>query len=95
MGFIQRRLSSVFISNSVQESIRKIDILASFCSDHSPIFMCYKKSQDISQGKHFWKFNISLIQDDKHLSEMEEHINFIKSSFDKNFKNNLYSKWEV
>ena len=41
----------------MQESIKKIDILVSFCSDHFPIFMYYKKSQDISLGKHFWKFS--------------------------------------
>ena len=91
---MQRRLNSFFISNSVQESIKKIDILASFCSDHFPIFMYYKKSQDISLGKHFWKFNNSLIQDDKYLFEMKEHINFIKSSFENIFENNLHSTWE-
>ena len=80
--FIQRRLDFFFISNTLQESIKKIGILPSFCSDHSPIFTSYKNSQDISLGKYFWKFSNSLIQDDKYLSEMKEHINFNKSSFD-------------
>ena len=47
-----------------------------FCSDHSPIFTTYKNSQDIFLGKYFWKFNNSLIQDDKYLYEMKEHIKF-------------------
>ena len=93
-GFIQRRLGLFFVSNSLHKSIKKIDILAPFCSKHSPIFMSYKKSQDISLGKYFWKFISSLIRDDKYLSEMKEHIDFIKSSFDTNFENNPHSRWE-
>ena len=48
LGFKQRRLDFYFyfffISNSLQESIKKTDILPSFCSDHFPIFMSYEKS---------------------------------------------------
>ena len=57
--------------------------------------MSYEKSQDISLGKYFCKFNISLIQDDKYFSEMKDHINFIKSSFDKIFENNSYSRLDL
>ena len=56
--------------------------------------MSYEKSQDISLGKYFCKFNISLIQGDKYLSEMKDHIDFIKSSFDI-FENNSYSRLDL
>ena len=87
---MQRRLHLFLISNSLQESIKKIDILQSFFSDHSPIFMSHK----ISFKKYFWKVNNSLILDDKHFSEMKEHIRFTKSSFDTIFENNPHSRWE-
>ena len=93
-GFLQRRLDFFFISNSLQESIKKTDILPSFCSDHSPIFISFQKNQDITLGKHFWKFNNSLIQDDKYLSEMKQHIKNTINSFDKIFENNPHSQWE-
>ena len=56
--------------------------------------MSYKEPQDTPLGKYFWEFNNSLIQNDKYVSEMKEHINFIKSSFDTIFENNLHSTWE-
>ena len=93
-GFIQRRLDFFFISNSLQESIKKTDILPSFCSDHSPIFISFQKNQDITLGKHFWKFNNSLIQDENYLSEMKEHIKFIINSFDTILGNNPHTQWE-
>ena len=37
-GFIERRLDFFLISNILQESIIKTDVLSSFCTDHSPIF---------------------------------------------------------
>ena len=67
-----------FFGFHTQKSIKKIDILPSFCSDNSLIFMSYKKSEDISLRKCFWKFKNSLIEDDKCLSEMKEDINIRK-----------------
>ena len=34
-GFIQRRLDYFFISNLLQESVDKTDVLAAFSTDHS------------------------------------------------------------
>ena len=44
-GFIQRGLDYIFVSNSLQESIQKTDILPSFCSNHLPVlFICKSRS---------------------------------------------------
>lgn len=67
-----------FFGFHTQKSIKKIDILSSFCSENSPIIMSYKKSEDISLRKFFWKFKNSFIEDDKCLSEMKEDINIRK-----------------
>ena len=40
-GFIERRLGFFLISNIQQEPIIKTDVIASFCTDHSPIFFLY------------------------------------------------------
>ena len=55
-GFIERRLDFFLISNMLQESIIRADVLASFCTDHSPIFFCLQLKDMPTRGKEFWKF---------------------------------------
>ena len=50
-GFIERRLDFFLISNILQESIIKADALASFCTDHSPIFFSLQLKDMPTQGK--------------------------------------------
>ena len=40
-GFIERRFDFFLISNILQESIIKTDVLASFCTDHSPTLVLH------------------------------------------------------
>ena len=42
-GFIQRRLDYFLVSNNLQESINKTDILTALSTDHSPIFFSSSK----------------------------------------------------
>ena len=67
LGFIQRRLDYIFVSNNIQENIKNINILPSFCSDHSRLFVNYQISNDVRLGKHFWKFNSSLTKDEDYI----------------------------
>ena len=73
-GYIQRRLDFIFFSNNLQDSIQKIDILPSFCSDHSPIVASYVKYSFSNFGNNFWKFNSSLINDELFVAQMKEYI---------------------
>ena len=86
-GFIQRRLDYVFISNNMQEYAQNIDILPSFCSDHSPILCTLQKSHEFDKGKSFWKFNSSLIKDDEFVNQLKEHIKFVKNTLTSIFEN--------
>ena len=49
--FFERRL--LLISNTLQESIIKTDVLATFCTDHSPIFLSLELRDMPTQGKGF------------------------------------------
>ena len=49
--FIQRRLDYFLISNNLQESINKTNILTVLSIDHSPIFFSLSKNIDVSKGK--------------------------------------------
>ena len=42
-GFIQTRLDYFLVSNNLQESINKMDILTALSTDHSPIFFSLSK----------------------------------------------------
>ena len=50
-GFIQRRLDYFLVSNNLQESINKTDILAALSTDHLPMFFSLSKNIDILRGK--------------------------------------------
>ena len=65
-GLIQRRLDYLFISQKLQESVKKIQILSSFSSDHSPILASFVISINVSLcGPGLWKFNNSLVTNAK------------------------------
>ena len=92
-GYIQRRLDFIFFSNNLQDSIQKIDILPSFCSDHSPIVASYVKYSFSNFGNNFWKFNSSLINDELYVAQMKEYTQNKLLLFQNEDLNNQ-SKWE-
>ena len=73
-GFIQRRLDYFFISNSLQENVKKTDIIAAFSTDHSPITFSLEFQEEESRGKGLWKFNNSLLQNNEFKFKMKDHI---------------------
>ena len=93
-GFIQRRLDYIFVSNNIQENIKDTNILPSFCSDNSPLFVNYQTSNDFHLGKHFWKLNSSLTKDEEYVKQMKEHIQNVKHQFDPIFKEKPQAQWE-
>ena len=93
-GFIQRRLDFIFISNNIQEYFKKVSILPSFCSDHSPISCTLESSSKIQLGKNFWKFNSSLINDEKYVTQMKQHISEVNSQFKPAFEKEAHVQWE-
>ena len=50
-GFIQRRLDYFFVSNLLQESVNKTDVLAAFSTDHSPLLFSLDLRKDENSGK--------------------------------------------
>ena len=93
-GFIQLRLDYIFISNNIQEYFKKVSILPSFCSDHSPISCILESFSKIQLGKNFWKFNSSLINDEKYVTQIKQHISEVKSHFNPAFENKAHEAKE-
>ena len=68
---IERRLYFFLVSNILQESIIKTDVLASFCTDHSPIFFSLQLKRMPTQGKGFWKFNSFLTSNAEYVEKLK------------------------
>ena len=71
---IHRRLDYIFLSNSLQEYTRKVEILPSLLSDHSPVFLVLDKDKEAKRGRGLWKFNNSLLQDDSFIEGMNTTV---------------------
>ena len=63
-GILQRRLDYIFASNSMQYSIKNVEIGTAFLSDHSPVKMTVlEPKNNIKRGSGYWKFNKSILHD--------------------------------
>ena len=61
-GILQRRLDYIFVSNSMQYSIKNVEIGTAFLSDHSPVKKTVlEPKNNIKRGPGYWKFNKSLL----------------------------------
>ena len=74
-GYNQRRLDYFLVSNILQDSVSETDVLASFCTDHSPIFFSVSlNSENFSRERGLWKFNNSHLTNKNFLNGMRAHI---------------------
>ena len=93
-GFIERRLDFFLISNTMQESIIKPDVLASFCTNHSPIFFSLQLKDMPARGKGFWKFNNLLTSNAEYLEKMENQIFETLHKLDQGKMTDKHLRWE-
>ena len=92
LGFIQRRLDYILISNTLQEFLTMTDILTLISTDHSPVLLSLSKEKITIRGTRFWKFNSSLTKDQNYKTEIKQLIrNF---SNENEFLLNRQLKWE-
>ena len=90
---IHRRLDFIFTSNSMQEFVENVDILPSFMSDHSPVFISVNLNSKIERGSYSWKFNNSLLKDNKFVSDIRKHFDCVKRDLANS--ENPHLKWEL
>ena len=83
LSFIQRRLDYFFVSNRLQESVNKTDVLAAFSTDLSPLLFSLDLRRDENKGKGLWKFNNSLSMNSDFVNKMKFHIKRTLQSLEK------------
>ena len=92
--FLQHRLDYLFISDSIQEDVNQIDILASINSDHSPGYLKYSEGNETSRGPSYWKFNNSLLDDQHFVNSLTERINYIINN-ELNMIEDVRIRWDI
>ena len=73
-----RRLDFFLISNSLQESAKKNEILTSLSSDHSPVLIALDAVPETIKGSTYWKFNSLLLKNPDFCTKMIEEIERLK-----------------
>ena len=92
--FIERRVDLFLISNILQESIMKIEVIACFCTDHSLIFFSLQLKDMPIRGKGFWKFNNSLTSNDDYVEKMKNQISETIRMLDQDKITDKHLRWE-
>ena len=93
-GFTERRLDFLLISNILQESIIKTNVLASFRTDHSPIVFSLQLKNMPTWGKGFWKFNNSLTSNAEYVEKIKNQISETLHMFDQDKITHKHLRWE-
>lgn len=88
---ISSRLDYWLISRSLFDSVDETDIIPSIKSDHSPITMTIKSSQN-EIGKGLWKMNNSFIDEEKYVGDIKNLINDLKNDNNLGFDKVVF--WE-
>ena len=72
--FIFCRLDYWLISNSLQDLIKDVNIIAAIRSDHSAILLHLQEIEGCQRGPGFWKMNTSLLTDENFVQKMKEKL---------------------
>ena len=93
-GIIQQRLDYIFVFNSLQESVKKTEILYALSSNHSPVSCSFVNKDTFACGLGVWKFNNSLLLNTEFVKKLKTHIEIVKSNLQENSFFSDCSKWE-
>ena len=90
---IHCRLDYFLISQHVLDVVVKANILPSIFSDHSPISLSLKFTDEPTLGRGHWKMNTSLLKDNNFKVRIKENILIWRRQYSQIANNNL--KWEL
>jgi exonuclease III len=89
----QSRLDYWLISTHMIYDLKSVDIKTGFRSDHSLIDINFQGHETKDRGPSYWRFNASLLKDNKYTEYMNTRIEEIKQLHD-NIDNDAL-KWDV
>ena len=80
--FIFCRLDYWLISDSLQDLIKNVDIIAAIKTDHSAIVLHLQGFEETKKGPGFWKMNTSLLSDENFIQLMKTNLEIWKEGKD-------------
>ena len=91
-SLVQSRIDRIYISDNLQYNCEKADIIPGICSDHSAPCVTFKRLNDESKGRNYWKMNNSLLEDNEFVGLLSNKITeFVQMSQQLTSER---SKWE-
>ena len=75
---MQRRLDYIFVSNSLQDPVKKTEILNTLSSDYSPFCCTFVNNDTFVRGSGVWKFNNSLLFNIEFVKKLKVHFEIVK-----------------
>lgn len=91
---VQTRLDYFLVSKTFKSIINKCDIMFAPLSDHSAIFLGIQTDDyQKTRGPGFWKFNSSLLRDNKYVEPLRDQISQSKLKYDNIEDKSL--KWDL
>ena len=109
-SLVQSRIGRIYISDNLKYNCEKADIIPGICSDHSAPYVTFKRLNDESKGRNYWKMNNTLLEDNEFVGLMCNKITeFVQMSqqltserskwkyikYKNGFSNNPKSKQEI
>ncbi|MCG7878665.1 MAG: reverse transcriptase domain-containing protein [Candidatus Thiodiazotropha endolucinida] len=76
----QARLDFFLLSQALMPSVKDINIIPSYRSDHSSVVLSLEINE-FKNGKGLWKFNTSLLKDKTYVEEVKKCINKVKEQY--------------
>ena len=87
---VQTRLDYIFVSSTLENDVKKCDILASVTPDHSGISLSLGDSNlNHAYGKSYWKFNNSLCLDHEFVHETNRKIKELEETWGSQISNKI------
>lgn len=72
--FIFCRLDYWLISDTLQDSIKNVDMIAAIKTDHSAIVLHLQDVEETTRGPGYWKMNTSLLTDENFIRLMKTNL---------------------
>ena len=90
---VKSRIDFLLVAKNLTKYVKKSDIQPSIAPDHCAVYIILSIPEINSRGPGFWKFNNSLLADDKYLEMVRELYPFLRNKY-KNVKD-IQLFWEL
>ena len=93
-GIVQRRLDYIFVSNSLQESVKKNRNSKCFIIRSFPVFCSFVNNDTFVRGLGVWKLHNALLFSTDLEKKLKSHTEIVKANFQEKPFFSDHTKWK-